>query len=62
MAEDRATPELLTDKDVERLYQIGRGTQKTLRARGQIPFVRIGGRMVRYEPSALAAWIAAGRR
>lgn len=50
---------LLTPVDLEREYRIDRGTQKALRARRQIPFVRLGGgRLIRYERSAITRWIA----
>lgn len=56
--DDVTEPEtLLTPADVERIYRIKIGTQKTLRKRGQIPFVKVGSRMVRYRPSDLEAWI-----
>ncbi|MCX5744016.1 MAG: helix-turn-helix domain-containing protein [Proteobacteria bacterium] len=58
----KPNPELdafLTPEDVERIYQIKRGTQGVLRARRQIPFLRLGGgKIIRYSRSELAAWAA----
>lgn len=51
--------ELLTDADVSRLFAIKPGTLRALRHRGQIPFVRLGGRIIRYRRAELDAWIAA---
>lgn len=54
----RSAPELLTDAEVSRLFSIKPGTLKALRARGQIPYIRIGGRIIRYRRAELDAWIA----
>jgi hypothetical protein len=52
--------EVLTPEDLERRYKIKLGTQKALRARGQVPFLRLGGgRLIRYRRSAIEAWLSA---
>jgi hypothetical protein len=50
---------LLTPDDVEREYQIRKGTQAAMRHRKQIPYVQIGPRLPRYRRCDLDAWIAA---
>lgn len=51
-------PDLLTDADVGRLYQIKPATLRSLRHRRQIPFFRLAGRIVRYRKADLEAWLA----
>lgn len=52
--------QFLTDVDVERIYQIKRGTQRVWRQRKLIPYVRLGGgRLIRYRRSDMDAWVAA---
>lgn len=54
----QAAPELLTPDDVERLFQIKRGTQKSLRRRRQMPFLQLGGgKLIRYRRSDIEAWL-----
>lgn len=50
--------ELLTDDDLTRLTAIKRGTLRALRSRGQIPFIRLGGRIIRYRRADIEAWIS----
>lgn len=51
--------EILTPEDVEREYKLKRGTQDSMRSRGQIPFFRLGGgKIIRYSRRDLTAWLA----
>ena len=45
----------------ERITGIARGTLASMVSRRQIPHVRLGPRLVRFEVAALAAWIAERR-
>lgn len=55
-----APSDVLTPEDVERDYQIKRGTQGAMRSRGEIPFLKLGGgRLVRYRRSEIEAWLNA---
>lgn len=53
-----ATDEVLTPEDVETVYKVKQGTQKSLRARGLIPFIRLGYKIIRYRKSEIEAWIS----
>ncbi len=48
---------LLTPKEARAFLRIGESTEAEWRRRGLLPFLRIG-RVVRYEPEALAAFVA----
>ena len=53
--------DLMTPAELEAESGIKQGTQAALRSRRQLPFVRLGGgRIIRYQRAAIAAWIAAG--
>jgi hypothetical protein len=47
---------LLSELEVEKVYGINRFTQRRYRARREIPYLKIKGR-VYYDPQALEAWI-----
>ena len=51
--------DVLTPAEVERDYKIKQGTQKSLRFRKQIPYVQLGGRIIRYRRSEIEAWLSA---
>ena len=58
-------PELLTPEQVARALSVSGRTLSRLTARGEIPHVRLGRRLVRYPKRALDDWIASrtkGRR
>ena len=46
---------LLSEIEVEKVYGFNRHTQRRYRARREIPFLKIKGR-VYYDPQALEAW------
>ena len=52
-------PQYLTRAEVAQQLQISRAYLDQLSKRGLgPPYVRVGARAVRYDPSALAAWLA----
>lgn len=51
--------DVLTPEDLETEFRIKRGTQAAYRSRNQIPFVRVGGRLVLYRRAEIEAWLAA---
>lgn len=53
--------ELVGYEGAERITGIGRGTLASMVSRRQIPHVRLGKRLVRFDPVELAEWIAARR-
>ena len=58
-SESCAGDEVLTPADLELEYKINQGTQKSMRSRGQIPFVRLGGgRLIRYRRTTIEGWFA----
>lgn len=51
--------DILTPADLERRYKIKQGTQKALRARRQLPFLRLGGgKLIRYRVREIEAWLS----
>jgi len=57
-----AAGNLLTDSEVAALYGCAVQTLRNMRWRGDGPaFVRLGGRMVRYTPQAVQAFIDRGK-
>jgi excisionase family DNA binding protein len=54
-------PHLLTTRDVAKQLRAGKRTVERLAANGEIPCVRIG-RLVRFTPADLAAFIDSRRR
>ena len=52
----------LSYTEVANNYALPLGTLYAFVARGEIPHVRLGKRLVRFEVAALEAWIAARRR
>jgi len=55
------TPGLLTYSEAARFLGIRLGTLYALVAQRRVPHVRLGSRLVRFEPVALEAYIAARR-
>lgn len=51
-------PMLLTEREAARRLAISVNTLKGLRKRAAIGYVRTGGRLVRYTPEQLAAYVA----
>lgn len=59
-AHEAPADEVLTPAELEHRYKISRGTQKALRSRKQVPFMRLGGgRIIRYRRSEIEAWMSA---
>ena len=50
--------ELVTYAQASKLLNLKLGTLYALVAQGRIPHIRLGGRLVRFSPSALEAWMA----
>jgi len=50
--------EVLTPADLEAKYKIKEGTQKSLRARGLIPFIRLGEKIIRYRRTEIENWLS----
>jgi hypothetical protein len=54
---------LLTPEELRRITGLKPSTERELRRRGRLPFIRLGGptsQIIRYRRSAILAWIAAG--
>jgi predicted DNA-binding transcriptional regulator AlpA len=52
-----AERELLDEREVEMRYNIKRSTQRAWRAQRRIPYIKLGGRLVRYRVSDLESFI-----
>ena len=48
-------------KELFELYGFSLSTQAKMRMKREIPFIKIGGRYVRYEIEAIEAWIKSNR-
>lgn len=54
---------LLTDVEVARLLGVAVQTVRNWRGKAEGPaFIKLGGRMIRYEPDAVRAFVAGGKR
>ncbi len=51
--------ELISYKEVARILCAPIGTVYALVSQGRIPYIRIGGRFIRFRPADIQAWIAA---
>lgn len=51
------TVTLLTSDEVASMLRISKKTLSNYRWKGIIPYVRVGGRAVRYKANAIAEWI-----
>ena len=50
--------DLITYKEVARIINAPVGTVYALVSQGRIPYIRIGGRFIRFRPADIQAWIA----
>lgn len=57
-----APPPLITHRDAARWLGVSERQLDRLKAAGEIPYLRIGGRSIRYRPESLATWAAAQER
>ena len=54
---NEASPALLTYVEVEARTGLRRGTLYSMVARGEIPYVRLGRRLVRFQAQEIEAWL-----
>ena len=52
---------IVTPDELFELFHFSKSTQAKMRMRREIPFIKIGGRYVRYEIEAIEAWIKSNR-
>jgi len=52
---------IVTPDELFELYNFSTSTQAKMRMKRAIPFIKIGGRYVRYEIEAIEAWIKSNR-
>jgi len=52
---------IVTPDELFELYKFSKSSQAKMRMKREIPFIKIGGRYVRYEIEAIEAWIKSNR-
>ena len=55
-------PELLTAQEVADILKVEKGQIYRMKAKGEIPFVKVGDKLVRFDKDEITAWIKSLRK